>query len=368
MELIPGGNAPVPSSLLHFKINCGLAADISSFRLYNNEKTRCDADMVFYGQTKNDDGSIKMLTEEVNTIFVVNLSDMHNEVKKIAFTVTDSTGNTISNLRMISFSIEAEKKVLVTGKIDTFGRSEAALIVGEFYRRNAEWKFRMIDQGFNGGLKPLAEHYGVEINNDIQPQGSPAPKPISLSKVSLTKEKPKVNLSKQDDFGLIKVNLNWNRTNSSKPIDLDLGVFVRLHDDYIAVVQALGRAFGSLNNTPYIELQGDDRTGSVSDGEWLHINGSCWKLIKEILIFSFIYDGIPSWDNTDGIVTLYVPGQPPIESRLTEGDKRYRMCAIAKLVNQKGEIEIERVNKYYLGHKEMDNAFNWGFRWTIGSK
>ena len=117
-----------------------------------------------------------------------------------------------------------------------------------------------------------------------------------------------------------------------------------------------------------MELKGDDRTGAASDGEWIHINGSEWKQIKEVLIFTFIYEGVPSWENTDGIVTLQVPGQPPVETALTEGNNRQNMCAIARLINDNGAIRVERINRYFSGHQELDQAFGWGFNWRAGSK
>ncbi len=39
--------------------------------------------------------------------------------------------------------------------------TEAAMVFGEVYRHNDEWKFRAVGQGFNGGLGPLASSYGV---------------------------------------------------------------------------------------------------------------------------------------------------------------------------------------------------------------
>lgn len=70
---------------------------------------------------------------------------------------------------------------------------------------------------------------------------------------------------------------------------------------------------------------------------------------------------MPSWDKTDGVVTLHVPEQPPIESRLTEGDNKRTLCAIARLVNENGSIRVERINQYFRGQEEMDRAFGWGF-------
>ena len=91
--------------------------------------------------------------------------------------------------------------------------------------------------------------------------------------ISLEKGK-KVNLRKQEKVGLgeILVNLNWNNKpakkgflgslfgGGSKPIDLDLGCLYELKNGRKGTVQALGNAFGSLQQEPYIALDGDDRT------------------------------------------------------------------------------------------------------------
>ncbi|MBQ4783347.1 tellurium resistance protein TerA, partial [Pectobacterium versatile] len=58
MNLTPGGNAPVPNKALQVRILSGAAVDASAFRLFATGKVQGDADMVFYGQPRNDDGSI----------------------------------------------------------------------------------------------------------------------------------------------------------------------------------------------------------------------------------------------------------------------------------------------------------------------
>ncbi|WP_394168066.1 TerD family protein [Photobacterium piscicola] len=40
---------------------------------------------------------------------------------------------------------------------------ETAMVFGELYRHNAEWKFKAVGQGFAGGLSALALEYGVNI-------------------------------------------------------------------------------------------------------------------------------------------------------------------------------------------------------------
>ncbi|MDH1124735.1 TerD family protein [Enterobacter sp. GD03975] len=385
MNLTPGGNAPVPSQELRVRITSGGQVDASAFRLYADGKVQGDADMVFYGQTRNDDGTVSLVSDGHYSTFAVALNRLKPDVQKMAFTVTCDGGQTISGLRNLSIDVEQGATGLVSGTVELSGRQEAALILGEFYRRNQDWKFRFVAQGFNGGLKPLAEHFGVNIADEPSPAAPtppvvtppPAEKKFSLSKVSLTKEKPAISLTKRDNFGEIRINLNWHRGSSksgfagmfgSRGIDLDLGAFVALQNGYKSVIQALGNAFGDFRDEPYVQLKGDDRTGDMSDGEWLHINGREWKHIREVLIYAFIYEGVPGWDKTDGVVTIHVPDQPPIETRLTEGENRRTLCAIARLVNENGAIKVERINQYFKGQNEMDRAFGWGFRWRAGSK
>ena len=39
---------------------------------------------------------------------------------------------------------------------------ETAIVVGELYRHNGEWKFNAIGSGFQGGLAALCGHYGID--------------------------------------------------------------------------------------------------------------------------------------------------------------------------------------------------------------
>lgn len=40
---------------------------------------------------------------------------------------------------------------------------ETALVFGEIYKHNDEWKFNAIGQGYQGGLKALCNSFGVEV-------------------------------------------------------------------------------------------------------------------------------------------------------------------------------------------------------------
>ena len=37
---------------------------------------------------------------------------------------------------------------------------ERAIVAGELYRKNGDWKFSAVGRGFNGGLRALVESFG----------------------------------------------------------------------------------------------------------------------------------------------------------------------------------------------------------------
>lgn len=39
---------------------------------------------------------------------------------------------------------------------------ETAMVVGELYRHNGEWKFNAIGSGYQGGLAALCANYGID--------------------------------------------------------------------------------------------------------------------------------------------------------------------------------------------------------------
>jgi tellurite resistance protein TerA len=206
---------------------------------------------------------------------------------------------------------------------------------------------------------------------------------VNLSKIELTKKGQSVNLSKNNSqsIGEILVNLNLNQQNrksggflsgllgKANGVDIDLGCLYELKNGEKGCVQALGNAFGSFHHAPYIELDGDDRTGAVARGENLRINGNKISEIKRILIYSFIYEGVANWSQADGVVTLKYPSGPDIVVRLDEHRNGKIMCAVAIIENVNNEtFKVQRLVEYFNSHKEMDFAYDWGMKWVPGRK
>ncbi len=400
-QLVAGANCPVPREKLHVEVLLspaqvtGAEVDISAFALTASGKVRGDEDMVFYGQPRPGNGSVAFVANSAGRAeFSVDLPNVLASIEKIAFTATIHENRTnFGAFSSLQITVKnAAGQAVLQATLPANGMVESALILGELYLRQGQWKFRAVGQGFAGGLKPLAEHFGVEISDTPAPaaaapppEPSPAKKPISLSKVTLDKAKPRVSLEKKTEgFGEIRINLNWNRDSQpaaksggmlgglfgggSKTVDLDVGCLYEQRDGTISAIQALGNRFGSFRSDPFIELKGDDRTGAITDGEWLHINGQQWSTIKRVLVYAFIYEGAPNWSQTDGVITIYVPNEPPLEIRLTEGGNALGMCAVVLLENVNGALQVNREVRYFKGHQEMDQAYRWGLNWRAGSK
>ena len=386
-ELTPGANASLPGGDLTVLIRHGTIPgaeiDVSAFLVTGTGKVRSDADMCFYGQPSVADGAVALAgASGGETRFTVAPGRIPAGVEKVVFTATIHE-NRAPFSRVPEIGLEVGG---ISGRIPCAGMTETALILAELYQRNGSWKVRVVGQGFNGGLAKLAPHLGVEVAEPApapappppkptpapsKAEPAPPPKPVSLTKVTLTKQNSTVNLKKDDGrFGKIRVNLNWNQKRSKfsmfsnqGPIDLDLAALVQTKSGYVFVVQALGNLFGDFNNFPFTKLLGDDRTGAVSEGEWMEINGDRWSEIKRVLVFTFIYEGVPNWKETDGVVRVLVPGQPEIEVRMNEYGDRRRTCAVALLENQRDEVRVSREVTFHDGHIAMDEYYKWNIQW-----
>ncbi|WP_064200269.1 TerD family protein [Brevibacillus brevis] len=376
-----------------------LDLDASAFQLDATGKVNREEDFIFYGNPKSTNGAVSLRDGTGDKQqFELELSAIPLNVEKIAFTITIydaiSRGKTFRQvsdlyLRILHPVTFAE---MIRFPLVDFS-TENSIVTGELYRYNGEWKFNAIGSGFNGGLTALCGNFGVEVaqeqaSSPQPPPTIPAPPPkveqppappINLSKVELTKKGETISLRKSSGaLGQISVNLNWNRKvkkssgflgfNKSDGIDLDLGCLYEMSDGNKGCIQALGRHFGEYLHFPFIELDGDDRTGSRTDGENLRINGNHVREFNRVLIYAYIYEGVAKWAETDGVVTIKQADNPEIVVRMDVHDPRNIMCAIAMIERKGDTFEIKRLVEYFNGHKPMDRYYGWNMRWSAGSK
>ena len=150
--------------------------DASVFLVGENGKVRSDADFIFYGNKKAADGSVEHTGDNLtgagdgdDETINIDLDKIAADVKKLVFAVTihefearkQSFGQ-VSNsyIRVVNSDSNTE---VARYDLSEDASSETAMIFGELYRHNDEWKFKAIGQGFAGGLAPLAREHGVNV-------------------------------------------------------------------------------------------------------------------------------------------------------------------------------------------------------------
>ncbi|EPJ92744.1 MULTISPECIES: TerD family protein [Pseudomonas] len=150
--------------------------DASAFLLKADGKVRADSDFIFYNQLKSTDGSVEHTGDNRtgegdgdDEAIKVDLSKVPADIDRIAFTVTiheaDARKQNFGQVRGAFIRIVNQDNNSEVARYDLAedASTETAMIFAELYRNGAEWKFRAVGQGFAGGLKPLAESYGLKF-------------------------------------------------------------------------------------------------------------------------------------------------------------------------------------------------------------
>lgn len=150
--------------------------DGSVFLLGAGGKVRSDADFVFYNQAKSSDGSVVHSGdnrtgegEGDDESVTVELDKVPADVEKIAVCVTIHDGEAKrQNFGMVASAYVRCVDATTNAEVARYDLSEdasveTAMIFGEIYRHNGEWKFKAVGQGFQGGLGPMAKNFGVNV-------------------------------------------------------------------------------------------------------------------------------------------------------------------------------------------------------------
>lgn len=336
--------------------------DFCCFGVDASEKLSDERYMVFYNQISTPQNEIVYSNSADVASFCVNLNSLPMLVQKLVFTVSIDGYGTMGDINNFSFTVKQNGNVVLHLALrGSDFHQEKAIIAVELYRKDS-WRINTVARGFNGGLSDLLKNYGGE---EAKAEPVQTPQRVNLQKGQ------KVSLVKGNNgLGEILINLNWKMPTGifTQPIDLDLGCLYELKNGTKGSVQALGNNFGSLDNPPYIMLDADDRSGASSNGENLRINGRKVPEINRILVYTFIYEGTANWKGADGVVTVHCPGSPEIIVHMDDYGSSQIMCAIAMLENINDTLSVEKIVRFFHGHRDMDRAFHWGLRWVKGSK
>ena len=190
VTLSKGGNvslAKVDPSLKNVKIGLGwdtrstdgqdFDLDASAFLLTDTGKVRGDADFIFYNNLRSSDGSVTHTGdnrtgdgEGDDESLVIELNKVPAEVTKVVFVVTIHDATTrrqsfgqVANafIRLVNNDTNVEA---ARYDLSEDASTETAMLFGELYRHNGEWKFRAVGQGYAGGLASVCAQYGINAS------------------------------------------------------------------------------------------------------------------------------------------------------------------------------------------------------------
>ncbi|MFB8243614.1 TerD family protein [Streptomyces sp. NPDC001046] len=132
---------------------------------------------VFYNQLKSPDGSVEHTGDNLtgegdgdDESLLIDLAKVPPQCDKIVFPVSihmaDERGQAfgqVSNafIRVVN---QADGQELARYDLSEDASTETAMIFGEVYRYQGEWKFRAVGQGYASGLRGIALDFGVDVS------------------------------------------------------------------------------------------------------------------------------------------------------------------------------------------------------------
>ncbi len=150
--------------------------DAAAFLLNDSGKVTKSEDFVFYGNLKHSSESVQHMGDNLtgdgdgdDEQIKVNLSSVPPNITRITFTATiyeaDSRRQNFGqvNNAFIRIYNEDNGEELLRYDLGEDFSIETAVVFGELYKNNGEWKFNAIGSGYQGGLAALCANYGVEI-------------------------------------------------------------------------------------------------------------------------------------------------------------------------------------------------------------
>lgn len=150
--------------------------DASVFMVGENGKCPTDQEFIFYGNLKHKSSSVEHMGDNLtgegdgdDEQIKIDLSKIPENIARVAFTVTIyDAENRRQNFGQVSNAYIRIVDTVTNQEIIRYDLGEdfsieTAVVVGEIYRINGEWKFNAIGSGFQGGLAALCGHYGIEV-------------------------------------------------------------------------------------------------------------------------------------------------------------------------------------------------------------
>jgi tellurium resistance protein TerD len=150
--------------------------DASALMVGTNGKILSDAHFVFFNNLTSPDGSVEHTGDNLtgegegdDEAIKVNLEGVPAEVDKIVVTVSiydaEARQQSFGQVRNAFIRVvnQADNREITRYDLSEDASTETAMIFGELYRNQNEWKFRAVGQGYSTGLAGIARDFGVNV-------------------------------------------------------------------------------------------------------------------------------------------------------------------------------------------------------------
>lgn len=200
----------------------GLTLDFACFGLDAAGKLVDDRYMTFFNQPASPCGGVRAgAVGEDRDGFQFQLGRLPASVERVTITASIDGGGTMSQLQSGALRLVGAQGEFA--RFDFSGRdfaAEQAVMLGEFYRKDGQWRFMAVGQGFNGGLAALVKHFGADVADaPAAPPPPPAPA-IKLEKRVEQAAPQLVSLVKSAAVSLAKVGLEKHRARVCLVLDI----------------------------------------------------------------------------------------------------------------------------------------------------
>lgn len=131
---------------------------------------------VFYNNKRSPDGAVEHSGDNLtgegagdDETITVHLSAMPPEADKVAVCASiydaDARGQSFGQVRNAYIRVvdPASGSEIARYDLTEDAAGETAMLFGEVYRKDAEWKFRAVGQGYASGLAGIAQDFGVPL-------------------------------------------------------------------------------------------------------------------------------------------------------------------------------------------------------------
>ena len=197
----------------------GLSLDFACFGLDAGGKLADDRYMTFFNQPESPCGGVRAGSVGGDTGFLFQLDRLPASVERVTITASIDGGGTMSQLQSGALRLIGAQGEFA--RFDFSGRdfaAEQAVMLGEFYRKDGQWRFMAVGQGFNGGLAALVKHFGADVADTPAPP--PKPPAINLEKRVEQAAPQLVSLVKSAGVSLAKVGLDGHRARVCLVLDI----------------------------------------------------------------------------------------------------------------------------------------------------